>query len=123
MRLLFPLLLLILSASFPISEVFGQPTQQSGTLTMTGQQFFANGTGLAYFNDGSISKFEHEMTPQEGWYYDNTTIFYTGEIPGISSTNNTKCSGGVSSLGDAIATLFDNDTSNSTTTIDNSSNS
>jgi plastocyanin len=125
MGVLFALLLVLsVSASFPVSVILAQPTQQSAaTLSMTGQQFFANGTGLAYFNDGSISKFEHEMTPQEGWYYDNTTIFYTGEIPGISSTNNTKCSGGVSSLGDAIAKLFDNDTSNSTTTIDNSSNS
>ena len=126
MRPLFALLwVILLSAFFPVSGVLGQPTtqQQSGTLTMTGQQFFANGTGLAYFSDGSISKFEHEMTRQEGWYYDNSTIFYTGEIPGISSANNTKCSGGFSSLGDVIADLFDNDTSNSKTTIDNSSNS
>jgi plastocyanin len=61
------------------------------TLSMTGQQYFPNGTALAYFNDGTISEFEHEMTPAKGYYYDNSTIFYFGEVPGISSADNIKC--------------------------------
>jgi plastocyanin len=74
----------------------------SSALEMTGQQFFPNGTGIAYFDDGSTSRIEHPFTAESGYYYDNSTIFYTGDIPetisGIAnttSTNNniTSCSG------------------------------
>ena len=41
---------------------FATPTP-AAALEMTGQQYFANGTAIAYFDDGSTSKFEHEMTP------------------------------------------------------------
>jgi plastocyanin len=68
----------------------------SFALSITGQQYFANGSGIAYFDDNSTSKFEHEMTQQNGWYYDNKTVFYVGEIPGVSTANNVKCSGGYS---------------------------
>jgi hypothetical protein len=50
---------------------------------MTGQQYFANGTGIAYFDDGTTQSFKHIITAAAGYYYDNSTIFYTGEIPGV----------------------------------------
>lgn len=121
-QLLLALLLVILPVAFPVSGVLGQlTTEQTVTLRMTGQQFLPNGTGLAYFSDGSISEFEHEMTPQEGWYYDNTTtIFYTGEIPGISTANNTKCSGGYSDFNkNSTMTSINTNTTQHTLTIIN----
>lgn len=104
--------LLLLLSSFASLLTAKQEQRSSFALSMIGQQYFANGTGIAYFDDNSTSKFEHEMTQLNGWYYDNKTIFYVGEIPGVSTANNVKCSGGYG------------DTSNSTTTIvNNSSNS
>lgn len=102
----------------PQSSVVLLPQQQqrAAALSMTGQQFFANGTGIAYFDDNSTSKFEHEMTSQEGWYYDNTTIFYVGQIPGISSANNVKCSGGANDLSDSRNILSNNNNNSSNST-------
>ena len=91
-----------------------QQQQQAGALNMTGQQYFANGTGIAYFDDNSTSKFEHEMRQLNGWYYDNKTIFYVGEIPGVSTANNVKCSGGGH---------IDTSNNSTTTIVSNSSNS
>jgi hypothetical protein len=68
--------------------------QQTATaLEMTGQQYFANGTGIAYFEDGTTESFIHTITPEEGYYHDNSTAFVYGNIPGyegnitISNTN------------------------------------
>jgi plastocyanin len=97
------MILLILSLSLVLSSA----TQQSAVaLRMTGQQCLPNGTGIAYFDDNSTSQFEHPFTAERGFYYDNSTIFYTGNIPetisGIgntsgrtadTSTNATSCSG------------------------------
>jgi plastocyanin len=55
---------------------------------VVGNRFFKNGTGIAYFNDGLKVLFNHSNTPENGFYYDNTTVFYAGDIPEISSSNN-----------------------------------
>jgi hypothetical protein len=83
------MILLILSLSLVLL-----PTAQQSViaLRMTGQQFLSNGTGIAYFDDGSTSRIEHPFTSESGFYYDNSTIFYTGDIPetvsGIVNTSN-----------------------------------
>jgi hypothetical protein len=52
-------------------------------LRLTGERFFANGTGTAYFDDGTTASFRHTITSSAGYYYDNSTVFAVGEIPGI----------------------------------------
>jgi hypothetical protein len=61
-----------------------QQQQRVTALEMTGQQYFANGTGIAYFDDGTTMPFNHTITPGNGYYYDNSTAtaFLSGEIPG-----------------------------------------
>jgi hypothetical protein len=41
------------------------------------------------------------MTPKEGWYYENGTRFYAGEIPGVSSENHTLCVSGYDYIDEA----------------------
>lgn len=52
-------------------------------LRLTGERFFANGTGIAYFDDGTTASFRHTITSAAGYYYDNSTVFAVGEIPGF----------------------------------------
>jgi hypothetical protein len=59
-------------------------TTTTGVLEMIGQQFFKNGTGIAYFNDNSTRPFTHAITPENGFYYDNSTVFLDGDVPGVS---------------------------------------
>jgi plastocyanin len=68
-----------------------QQQQQTTGLSMTGQQYFGNGTGVAYFNDGTTASFNHTITPDNGYYFDNSTVFHIGEIPGIASGNGVQC--------------------------------
>jgi plastocyanin len=56
--------------------------EQQEFVNMTGQQFYENGTGTAHFSDGSTIGFNHSITPGNGFYYDNSSIFVAGEIPG-----------------------------------------
>ena len=56
---------------------------------MTGERYFANSTGIAYFTDGTARLFRHMITPENEDYYDNSTIFYAGDIPEVNSTNAT----------------------------------
>lgn len=56
-------------------------------LAMIGQQYFPDGTGIAYFNDGTTQEFEHRLTEDEGYYFDESTQFYIGAVPGVG--NNT----------------------------------
>ena len=56
---------------------------------VTGQRYFANSTGVAYFTDGPTRLFRHTITPENEFYYDNSTIFYAGDIPEVNSTNAT----------------------------------
>jgi plastocyanin len=60
-----------------------------GEIKVTGERYFANGTGITYFTDGSTRPFRHMITPENGYYYDNSTIFYTGGIPEVNSNNAT----------------------------------
>jgi plastocyanin len=60
-----------------------------GDVKVTGERYFANGTGTTYFTDGTIRLFRHMVTPENGYYYDNSTIFYAGDIPEVNSTNAT----------------------------------
>jgi plastocyanin len=68
---------------FSANIAFGTPAQ----LAMIGQQYFADGTGIAYFNDGTTEEFEHTLTADEGYYYDESTPFYLDEVPGIGNNN------------------------------------
>ncbi len=68
-------------------------------LAMIGQQYFGDGTGIAYFNDGSTEEFEHSLTADEGYYYEESTAFYLDAVPGVG--NNT----GSVVCGDDISTL------------------
>jgi plastocyanin len=56
-------------------------------IRLIGERFFANGTGVAYFDDGTMQYFNHTITPEKGYYYDNSTVFITGDIPGVSVRN------------------------------------
>ena len=58
-----------------------------GEVKVTGERYFANGTGITYFTDGATRLFRHMITPEMGYYYDNSTIFYTGDIPEVNRTN------------------------------------
>ena len=58
-----------------------------GDVKVTGERYFANGTGFAYFTDGATRLFRHMITPEMEFYYDNSTIFYAGDIPEVNSTN------------------------------------
>jgi plastocyanin len=62
-------------------------------LRLAGELFFENGTGLAYFDDGTTRHFNHSVRPENGYYYDNSTIFYAGNILGISNSTDTAFSG------------------------------
>jgi plastocyanin len=73
------LMIALLAASSPFLG------RSAAAFRLTGERFFANGTGIAYFDDGTTQIFRHTITPENGYYYDNSTIFYTGEIPGISN--------------------------------------
>jgi hypothetical protein len=60
-------------------------------IRLTGQQFFANGTGIAYFDNGTTQPFDHPITTQKGFYYDNSTKFLAiggvEDIPGVVNVN------------------------------------
>jgi plastocyanin len=60
-----------------------------GDVKLTGERYFANSTGIAYFTDGTVRLFRHMITPENEYYYDNSTIFYAGDIPEVNSTNAT----------------------------------
>lgn len=60
-----------------------------GGVKVTGERYFANGTGIAYFTDGTMRLFRHMITPENEYYYDNSTTFYAGNIPEVNSTNAT----------------------------------
>lgn len=82
---------LLAIAAFPFSTntAIGTTTQ----LAMTGQQYFANGTGIAYFNDGTTEEFEHTLTANEGYYFDESTPFYIDAVPEVgNNTNSVECS-------------------------------
>jgi plastocyanin len=73
--------------------IIGVPTilysTTANAISLIGERFFANGTGIAYFDDGSTQPFTHLITPDNGFYYDNSTVFRAGDIPGLGSLNNT----------------------------------
>ena len=58
-----------------------------GGVKVTGERYFANGTGVAYIADGSTRLFRHMITPENEYYYDDSTIFYAGDIPEVNSTD------------------------------------
>jgi plastocyanin len=62
-------------------------------LAMIGQQYFADGMGIAYFNDGTTQEFEHRITEAGGYYFDESTPFYIGAVPGVgNNTDSVECS-------------------------------
>jgi plastocyanin len=66
----------------------GVAVNSAYALNLIGERFFANGTGLAYFDDNTTRPFLHSFTPEKGFYYDNSTEFLAGDIPGVSIRNN-----------------------------------
>ncbi len=64
-----------------------------GGVKVTGERYFANGTGVAYFTDGATRLFRHMITPEMEYYYDNSTIFYAGEIPEVKNNTSTISTG------------------------------
>lgn len=68
-----------------------QQHQSTTALELTGHQLFPNGTGIAYFDDGTTQEFRHMITESAGYYYDNSTIFYTGEIPRVPQAEGIQC--------------------------------
>jgi plastocyanin len=87
------------SSSTPIAAAnnsSGSSSNQSSSggvggegVKVTGERYFANGTGIAYFTDGTTRLFRHMITPEKEYFYDNSTIFYAGDIPEVNSTNAT----------------------------------
>lgn len=95
-----------LPAALATPTVVEEGTSENATQVI-GNRFFANGTGLAYFSDGAVFPFNHAITPGYGFYYDESTIFYAGDIPGdipeVTSSENIP----TSSSSDASGTVHD----------------
>lgn len=92
MRTLFILLLVTLSVtavwpSVAYSQV-STPTPPTTTVELIGQQYFENGTGISYFSDNTSRPFTHSITPENGFYYNNSVTYSIGEVPAASSNNN-----------------------------------
>lgn len=72
------------------------PTPSTTTVELIGQQYFENGTGISYFSDNTSRPFTHSITPQNGFYYNNSVIYSIGEVPAAtsssSSSNNSNAS-------------------------------
>jgi len=93
-----PLLAIILAAATILPVALATPTViEEGTSTnatqVIGNRFFANGTGLAYFSDGAVFPFNHAITPGYGFYYDESTNFYAGDIPEVTESKNITTTG------------------------------
>jgi plastocyanin len=65
---------------------------------MTGQQYFADGTGIAYFNDGTTQEFEHRLTEDEGYYFDEPTPFYLDAVPEVGNNTGSIVCGDINAL-------------------------
>lgn len=75
---------------------FAYSSRSSNTtadLSLIGERFFENGTGLAYFDNGTTRQFNHTITPENGFYYDNSTVFLAGDVPGVSERNSSITAG------------------------------
>jgi plastocyanin len=86
------------TAAITLPVALATPTVvEEGTSTnatqVIGNRFFANGTGLAYFSDGAVVPFNHAITPGHGFYYDESTIFYAGDIPEVTESKNITTTG------------------------------
>jgi plastocyanin len=53
--------------------------------TIIGERYFPNGTSIAYLNDGTTQEMIHYFNIGKGFVFDNTTIFYAGEMPEINN--------------------------------------
>jgi hypothetical protein len=60
-----------------------QQQSSANAISLIGERFFANRTGLGYFDDGTARLFTHTLAPESGSYYDNSTAFVAGNVPGI----------------------------------------
>jgi plastocyanin len=70
-------------------------------LAMIGQQYFADGTGIAYFNEGTTEGFEHALTADEGYYYDESTPFYLDAVPEVGNNTGSVVCGDINALEEA----------------------
>jgi hypothetical protein len=69
-----------------VVAVVGSNHSASAIKVVMGQRFFPDGTGVAFFDDGTTQTFFHSVTPRNGYYYDNSTVFFAGMIPGFNET-------------------------------------
>ena len=98
----------------PPNTVSATPTVvEEGTSTnatqVIGNRYFANGTGLAYFDDGAVFPFNHAITPGYGFYYDDSTIFYAEDIPDVAASMNTTANNNANSNDDNTTTATTHD--------------
>jgi hypothetical protein len=77
----------VLLFSLFLSSVNYYSSSSASALRLIGERFFPNGTGIAYFDDGTTASFRHTITSAAGYYYDNSTVFAVGEIPGFDMNN------------------------------------
>jgi hypothetical protein len=75
--------MLVVMVLFSLTLSSVQYYSSVSALRLIGERFFANGTGMAYFDDGTTASFRHTITSAAGYYYDNSTVFAVGEIPGF----------------------------------------
>lgn len=77
------MVVVVLLFSLFLSSVNYYSSSSASALRLIGERFFANGTGIAFFDDGTKASFRHTITSAAGYYYDNSTVFAVGEIPGF----------------------------------------
>jgi plastocyanin len=96
-------------------QQFSSPTNIK---VVMGERYFPDGTGTAFINDGTTLRFSHQVTPTNGYYYDNSTVFLAGLIPGFTKNFIT-----VNPSLDEIANRSANDRFSYTPFYDNNNNS
>lgn len=60
-----------------------------GIVELIGQQYFENGTGISYFSDNTSRPFAHSITPENGFYYNNSVTYSVGDVLGVNVTTTT----------------------------------
>ena len=55
--------------------------------TIIGERYFPDGTSIAYLNNGTTQEMIHYFNIGKGFVFDNTTIFYAGEMPEIKNAS------------------------------------
>jgi hypothetical protein len=67
---------LVLAAFLVSAMVVFTPRVSIEQKQLSPTEFFENGTGIVYFANGTVLHFNHTLTPQNGYRYENGTIHY-----------------------------------------------